>query len=338
MAHDVFISYSGKDNVVADAIRAALEAIGVRCWIAPRDINPGESWAASILRGIGACRMMVLVFSSHTNDSPQVRREVERAVHRDLPIAPLRIENVMPKDEMEYFLSSSHWIDALTPPIEQHLAAFARRVRALLNAGGKPVDFATDAAPTESAAVSDTDVLLVETIPEGFLSVDEQWEVLGSVLVKPRMAVTATRVLRVFREKARLDRLKTGQPWRRFGRVRGKGLSILINADDLKTYVDATLAAQRSNTPATAARWSVCKVCKLLRPPGAGDRLRTCPICSDRYGPTFETLHALPERVRQCPWQDCGMIWLIAATQAHCAGLKPNTHPVQRLETVGWNG
>jgi hypothetical protein len=193
-------------------------------------------------------------------------------------------------------------------------------------------------APADSAAVSDNDVLLVGTIPEGFLSLDEQWEVLAPLLVKPPVPAIATRALKEFRDKARLDRLKTTQPWRRFGRVRGKGLSIFINANDLKTYVDATLAAQRSRLRATAVHWSVCKRCKLLRPPEAHDHLQTCPICSDRYGPTFETLHALPERVRQCPWQDCGMIWLIATTQAHCAGMKPNTHPVQRLETVGWKG
>jgi hypothetical protein len=106
--HDVFISYSSRDKAAADALCAALEASGVRCWVAPRDIKPGESWAASILRGIADCRMMVLVFSAHANDSQHVRREVERAVHRGIAIAPLRVPDVMPKDDMEYFLSSSH--------------------------------------------------------------------------------------------------------------------------------------------------------------------------------------------------------------------------------------
>ena len=34
MAHDVFISYSTKDKVIADAICANLENRGIRCWIA----------------------------------------------------------------------------------------------------------------------------------------------------------------------------------------------------------------------------------------------------------------------------------------------------------------
>jgi formylglycine-generating enzyme required for sulfatase activity len=147
MGHDVFISHSAKDKAAADAVCAALEAGGLNCWVAPRDIKPGESWAGAILRGIAECRMMVLVFSSHTNHSPQIRREVERAVHRDIPIAPLRIEDVMPEKDMEYFLSSSHWMDALTEPVEDHLPEFTHKVRALLEAGSDPAASAPKARP-----------------------------------------------------------------------------------------------------------------------------------------------------------------------------------------------
>ena len=44
MAHDVFISHSSKDKQTADAICHYLEQNGIRCWIAPRDILPGEDW------------------------------------------------------------------------------------------------------------------------------------------------------------------------------------------------------------------------------------------------------------------------------------------------------
>jgi len=52
MAHDVFISYSSKDKSVADAVCATLEGRKIRCWIAPRDVSPGDSWAASIVKSI----------------------------------------------------------------------------------------------------------------------------------------------------------------------------------------------------------------------------------------------------------------------------------------------
>jgi hypothetical protein len=96
MAHDVFISYSSEDKPVADAACSTLEGRGIRCWIAPRDIRPGQDWGEAIIEGISQARVMVLVFSGHANHSPQVIREVERAVHRGLVIIPLRIEAVVP--------------------------------------------------------------------------------------------------------------------------------------------------------------------------------------------------------------------------------------------------
>jgi formylglycine-generating enzyme required for sulfatase activity len=56
-----------------------------------------------------------------------------------MPIAPVRIADVMPEGDMEYFLSSQHWMDALTPPLESHLRMLASKVRALLEMqGGTP--------------------------------------------------------------------------------------------------------------------------------------------------------------------------------------------------------
>jgi hypothetical protein len=57
MAFDVFISYSTKDKLAADATCAALEAAGVRCWIAPRDIMPGAEWGAAIVKALDHCRV-----------------------------------------------------------------------------------------------------------------------------------------------------------------------------------------------------------------------------------------------------------------------------------------
>jgi len=58
---------------------------------------------------------MVLVLSHHANESQQIKREVERAVHHALPVIPFRIEDVMPTESLEYFISTPHWLDALTP-------------------------------------------------------------------------------------------------------------------------------------------------------------------------------------------------------------------------------
>jgi tetratricopeptide (TPR) repeat protein len=132
MAHDVFISYSSKDKPTADAVCAALERNGIRCWIAPRDVLPGMNWGGSIINAINGARVLVLVFSSHANASSSVEREIERACSREMPVIPLRIEDVKPNLSLEFFISTPHWLDAITPPLEQHLTRLVDVVRSIL--------------------------------------------------------------------------------------------------------------------------------------------------------------------------------------------------------------
>ena len=132
MAHDVFVSYSHADQECALGVVSRIEAQGLSVWMAPRDIAPSSDWAASIVDAISSARLMVLVFSSHSNASPQVLREVERAVHKRVPVLPLRIEDVAPTKSLEYFISTQHWLDAFTLPREPHYERLCAHVSALL--------------------------------------------------------------------------------------------------------------------------------------------------------------------------------------------------------------
>ena len=138
MARTVFVSYSQPDRECAFELVARLEAHGISVWIAPRDIAPSADWAEEIVDAIGAARIMVLVFSAHSNGSQQVRREVERAVHKQLPVLPFRIEEVLPSKSLEYFLSAQHWLDAFPAPREPHYAKLCTHLDALLNATAAP--------------------------------------------------------------------------------------------------------------------------------------------------------------------------------------------------------
>jgi hypothetical protein len=122
MARDVFISYSQPDRDCAVELVARLESEGINCWIAPRDIAPSADWAAEIMDAISSVRVMILVFSASSNLSSQVRREVERAIHKQLSVLPFRIEDVLPSKSLEFFLSAQHWMDAYPPPREPHYA------------------------------------------------------------------------------------------------------------------------------------------------------------------------------------------------------------------------
>jgi len=121
LAHDVFISHSSKDRAIGDAACAALEKYGHKCWIAPRDILPGEEYGEAIVDAIRASRIFLLIVSAASVASHQVRRETERAANAGAAIIPFRIEDVLPSKSLEFFISSAHWLDALTRPIEPHL-------------------------------------------------------------------------------------------------------------------------------------------------------------------------------------------------------------------------
>ncbi len=133
MAHDVFISHSTIDKAVSDAACAALENGGIRCWVAPRDVQAGRSFAGEITRAIQESKIMVLIFSAHSNNSEQVLREVQLAVKARLHIIQFRIEDVHLNDDLEYFLSTPHWLDALTPPLENHLRRLETSIKTLLD-------------------------------------------------------------------------------------------------------------------------------------------------------------------------------------------------------------
>src|SRR4030088_2703871 len=128
----VFISHSSKDRATADAICSHLESAGINCWIAPRDIEPGATWTKGIMQGLDACRVLILVFSEHANDSDHVQREVAQAFSSGLAVIPFRIKDVLPNQSLSYFLDTVQWLDASAPPLQKHLGTLSERVKKLL--------------------------------------------------------------------------------------------------------------------------------------------------------------------------------------------------------------
>jgi TolB-like protein/tetratricopeptide (TPR) repeat protein len=106
----VFISYASPDVAVADAIVAALERQGLKCWIAPRDVIPGSLYADGIVRAITGAKVFALVLSEHSIASSHVGKEIERASSNRRPIIALRIDLAPLTPAFQYFLSESQWI------------------------------------------------------------------------------------------------------------------------------------------------------------------------------------------------------------------------------------
>ncbi len=128
MPHHVFISHSSEDKLTADAVCAGLEAHGIPCWIAPRDIVPGEDFPSAIARAIKSSRVMVLIYSSNIFTSEYVKSELEIAFKNNVLIAPFRIEKIEPEEAFELYLSRPHWLEAVTPPLQAHIEELAKSV------------------------------------------------------------------------------------------------------------------------------------------------------------------------------------------------------------------
>jgi adenylate cyclase len=124
-----FISYASQDAALADALCVALERQGVGCWIAPRDVRPGDFYADAIVQAINACSVLVVVLSRNSVDSAHVLREVERASAKKRPVITFRIDSAPMPPGLEYFLSASQWIDSGAERAERLFPKLAEAVR-----------------------------------------------------------------------------------------------------------------------------------------------------------------------------------------------------------------
>jgi predicted ATPase len=129
--HDVFICHAFEDAEHARTICTTLEANGVRCWLPPRDPVPGVPYGRQIADAIGASRVLLLVFSSHANDSRAVTNELELAMNAGKAIVPVRVEDVAPSRDLAFYVKAVHWFDAATLSPEDVTNSLPRHVERL---------------------------------------------------------------------------------------------------------------------------------------------------------------------------------------------------------------
>jgi adenylate cyclase len=133
----VFVSYASQDAAVAESLCTALEREGLPCWIAPRDVRPGDYYADAIVNAINACPVLVLVLSKNSVDSAHVLREVERASSKRRPIIAFRIDTTPLPAGLEYFLSASQWIDASAGTPERGFPKLVESIRGRITSTSK---------------------------------------------------------------------------------------------------------------------------------------------------------------------------------------------------------
>jgi hypothetical protein len=81
--YSCFISYSSKDDELAQRLYADLQSRGVRCWFAPKDLKIGERFRRRIDDEIRIYDRLLLILSKHSVSSSWVEKEVETALESE---------------------------------------------------------------------------------------------------------------------------------------------------------------------------------------------------------------------------------------------------------------
>ena len=175
----VFISYASADAPLAQKVCAALEAAGILCWIAPRDVVPGTQYADGIVGAIDESRILVLIVSKEALASAHVGRELERAASKRHPIIALKVDEAPLTRAFEYFLNQSQWIEVGAGGADGAIAKLVEAVGRHLAPG--PAATPTRAPqPMQKVAMSRRTwsiaaAIVVVALVAGFLFVGKGW-------------------------------------------------------------------------------------------------------------------------------------------------------------------
>jgi len=128
----VFISHAHADKSIADRLIQALEDRNIKCWVAPRDVPAGGSYAAAILAAIENSYCLVLIYTARANVSRHVLREIERALNFGIELIPIRFDDSVLSKSLDYLLATVQWLPANLEPTETAIANAATQITAFV--------------------------------------------------------------------------------------------------------------------------------------------------------------------------------------------------------------
>lgn len=167
MAGHVFISHGSENSDEANALCAFIEARGVKCWIAPRDVRPGIDYSVELQTAIEAAAAFVVLVTDMANKSPYVRAETEMAFSCHKPIFPVRQADIKPAAGLALFLKIRHWTDAFGAQRDSAMDRLALELRTMagVSAADPPAATAPPPAPPPAPTIPPPAPAVAPTIP-----------------------------------------------------------------------------------------------------------------------------------------------------------------------------
>ena len=102
-----FISYSSKNQQMAESFKTLFNQNNIATWMAPGDIPFGSTYTSTINSAIREASCFVLLLSESAQGSQWVLRETERAVSTGKTIFTVLLDDVPMNDDFEFMLSTS---------------------------------------------------------------------------------------------------------------------------------------------------------------------------------------------------------------------------------------
>ena len=102
-----FISYSTKNQQMADSFKTLFNQNNIKTWMALGDIPFGSTYTSTINSAIRGASCFVLLLSESAQGSQWVLRETERAVSTGKTIFTVLLDDVPMNDDFEFMLSAS---------------------------------------------------------------------------------------------------------------------------------------------------------------------------------------------------------------------------------------
>ena len=111
----IFISYSSKDELIAQEIKSVLEEAKYEYWMAPESIPAGEDYAESIPAAIESCDAFLLVISENAMASKYVKKELKLAFEHSKPVIPAKIDESKLTPDFKFLLIDTQIIEVASP-------------------------------------------------------------------------------------------------------------------------------------------------------------------------------------------------------------------------------